>query len=120
MPKNLLKLPLPFVLCLCLFEKAELPFKTLYDFNSSENRFGETKAAKAGGETELLFGSEGGGEPLPVPPLGHTPQKYTQVASDHLQSVMLSLNKRCLPSSSPCLKYHLESFSHHKSIIALS
>lgn len=71
MPKNLLKLSLPFVLCLCLFEKAELPFKTLYDFNWSENRFGETKAAnprggrgRGGGErTGLLFGSERGGEP---------------------------------------------------------
>lgn len=88
MPKNLLKLSLPFVLCLCLFEKAELPFKALYDFNWSETGFGETKAANPRvGWGSLLFGSEGGGEPcqcllwgIPFPP------KYTQVASEHLQA----------------------------------
>lgn len=89
MPKNLLKLSLPFVLCLCLFEKAELPFKTLYDFNWSENQFGETKAANPSGGGSLLFGSEGGGEPcqhllwgIPSP----SPPKYTQVAREHLQA----------------------------------
>lgn len=94
--------------------------KKVQDFNWSENCLGETKAANQKGQKGRcppLCQWRRSVSPTSAASVAYL-LKHTEVdASDHLPPSGAQ-PKKCISSSSPCLKYHLGSFSH-KSITVL-